>query len=143
MKKKKILYQSDFSLAKTGFGRASKALLKYLYSTDKYEITHYCCGLTYNHPELLKTPWKSIGTLPSSRSELEELNKDPSNFRMASYGAYLLDKVIKDIKPDVYIAAQDIWGIDFAIEKKWFKCILSPFNIRKNSMIICSETLII
>ena len=125
MKKKKILYQSDFSLAKTGFGRASKALLKYLYSTGKYEITHYCCGLTYNHPELLKTPWKSIGTLPSSRSELEELNKDPSNFRMASYGAYLLDKVIKDIKPDVYIAAQDIWGIDFAIEKKWFNKINS------------------
>jgi glycosyltransferase involved in cell wall biosynthesis len=120
VKKKKLLYQSDFSLAKTGFGRASKALLKYLYNTSKYEIIHYCCGLTYNHPELSRTPWKSLGTLPNSRSDLEELNKDPSNFRMASYGAHLIDKVINEIKPDVYIAAQDIWGIDFAIEKKWF-----------------------
>lgn len=124
-RKKKLLYQSDFSLAKTGFGRASKALLSYLYKTGKYEIVHYCCGLTYNHPELSKTPWKSIGTLPPSKAEIEELNKDPSNFRLASYGAHLLDKVVNDFRPDVYIAAQDIWGIDFAIEKKWFNKISS------------------
>ncbi|NBP14251.1 hypothetical protein EBU95_07605 [bacterium] len=124
-RKKKILYQSDFSLAKTGFGRASKTLLSYLYKTGKYEILHYCCGLTYNHPELSKTPWKSVGALPSSKAEIDELNKDPSNFRLASYGAYLLDKVVNDFKPDVYIAAQDIWGIDFAIEKKWFNKISS------------------
>lgn len=125
VKRKKILYQSDFSLAKTGFGRASKALLSYLYRTGKYDITHYCCGLTYNHPDLSKTPWRSVGALPASRSELEELHKDPSNFRLASYGAYLLDKVISETKPDIYIAAQDIWGIDFAIEKKWFNKITS------------------
>ena len=31
--RKKIVFQSDFSLAKTGFGRNSKAILKYLYDT--------------------------------------------------------------------------------------------------------------
>jgi len=125
MKKKKLLYQSDFSLAKTGFGRASKALLSYLYSTEKYDIVHYSCGLPCNHPDFSRTPWKTVGTLPSNSKEFEEIQKDPNMARMASYGAYYLDKVIKEEKPDVYIAVQDIWGIDFAIQKKWFNKITS------------------
>jgi glycosyltransferase involved in cell wall biosynthesis len=120
MKKKKILYQSDFSLAKTGFAKVAKNILTYLYNTGKYEIVSYCCGLQYSNPDLKKTPWKSIGSLPDSVQEIQELNKDPNNARLASYGAYLLDKVISEEKPDVYIAVQDIWGIDFAIDKKWF-----------------------
>ena len=124
-KKKKILYQSDFSLAKTGFGRAAKALLKYLYKLDKYEIVHYCCGLQYSNPELRRTPWKSIGSLPDSKEELEMLNKDPNNARLASYGAFALDRVIKEEKPDIYLAVQDIWGVDFAIDKPWFNKINS------------------
>jgi glycosyltransferase involved in cell wall biosynthesis len=119
-RKKKIVYQSDFSLAKTGFGRATKALLKYLYNTGKYEVVNYACGLQYSNPELKKTPWKSVGALPDNPQEIEQLNRDPNVARLASYGAHYLDRVIQEEKPDVYIAVQDIWGIDFAIEKKWF-----------------------
>jgi len=120
MKKKKILYQSDFSLAKTGFGRSCRAILAYLHKTGKYEVVNYACGLQYSHPELKKTPWKSIGSLPDNPQEIEQLNKDPHLGRLAGYGGYYLDKVISEEKPDVYIAVQDIWGIDFAIPKKWF-----------------------
>ena len=121
MRKKRILYQSDFSLAKTGFGRCAKALLTYLYNTDKYEIVHYCCGVKNSQDSnLLKTPWKNIGTLPDNQAELEMLNRDPNLARRANYGAHLLDKTIEEVKPDVYIAVQDIWGVDFALEKPWF-----------------------
>ena len=125
MKRKKILFQSDFSLAKTGFGRNSRALLKYLYSRDKYDITHYSCGITSDHPELKKTPWKSVGSLPNNQQELDQLNRDPNLARMASYGAHFIDRVINEEKPDVYFAVQDIWGVDFAIEKNWFSKITS------------------
>lgn len=125
VRKKKIVYQSDFSLAKTGFGRATRAILTYLYNTGKYDIVNYCCGLQYSNPELKKTPWKSTGALPDNPREIEQLNKDPNVARLASYGAHLLDKVIEDEKPDIYIAVQDIWGIDFAVEKKWFNKITS------------------
>lgn len=125
VRRKKVLFQTDFSLAKTGFGRNAKALLKYLYLTNKYDIVHYCCGMTYSHPEFQKTPWKSVGSLPNTQQELDQLNKDPHLARMASYGAHLLDKVINEEKPDIYIAVQDIWGVDFAIEKKWFSRISS------------------
>lgn len=124
-RKKKILIQTDFSLAKTGFGRNAKALLTYLYNLNKYDLVHYCCGMAYNHPELKRTPWKSIGSLPDNPQEFELINRDPHLARMASYGAHYLDRVISEEKPDVYIAIQDIWGVDFAIDKFWFNKINS------------------
>ena len=124
-RKKKVLIQTDFALAKTGFGRNARSLLKYLYSTNKYDLVHYCCGMTYDNPEFKKTPWKSVGSLPNTQQELDQLNKDPNLARMASYGAHYLDRVINEEKPDVYFAVQDIWGVDFAIEKPWFNKISS------------------
>jgi glycosyltransferase involved in cell wall biosynthesis len=123
--RKKILYQSDFSLLKTGFGRASKTVLSYLYKTGKYDIVHYCAGTSVNSPELSRTPWKSIGCLPDNQRDILEINKDPHVQRQAQYGSYYLDSVIKQERPDIYIAAQDIWGVDFSISKKWFNKINS------------------
>jgi glycosyltransferase involved in cell wall biosynthesis len=124
-RKIKILYQSDFSIAKTGFGRISKAILTYLYKTGKYDIVHYCCGVSMSHPERLRTPWKSIGCLPDFQHEMEALQKDEKAMRLASYGAHNLDNVIKAEKPDVYFAVQDWWGVDFCLDKPWYKKINS------------------
>lgn len=123
--RKKVVFQSDFSLAKTGFGRNTKAILKYLYKTGKYDLINYCCGMQKDNQQLEKTPWKSCGSLPNTQQEVDKLNKDPHLARMASYGAYLIDNLIKEEKPDVYIAVQDIWGVDFAIDKPWFNKINS------------------
>ena len=120
-RKKKVLFQSDVSLANTGFGKNARGVLTYLYNTDKYEIYHYCCGVTQDNQGLLRTPWQSIGALPADPRKLEEINRDPNTARLASYGSLGLDSIIKQIKPDVYIAVQDIWGIDFAIDRPWFK----------------------
>jgi glycosyltransferase involved in cell wall biosynthesis len=125
MRKKKLVFQSDFALANTGFGRNTKALLEYLYKTDKYDIVNYAVGLNWSNPNLEATPWKSIGTLPDSQEELNRLNQDPNQARRASYGDYNLNRIIEQEKPDVYIAVQDIWGVDFAIEKPWFNKITS------------------
>jgi glycosyltransferase involved in cell wall biosynthesis len=81
--------------------------------------------MTYDHPEFKKTPWKSVGSLPNTQQELDQLNRDPNLGRMASYGAHYLDRIINEEKPDVYFAVQDIWGVDFAIEKSWFNKITS------------------
>ena len=119
-RKKRILFQSDLALANTGFGRNSKCVLSHLYNTDKYEIHHYCCGVAQNNPALSRTPWKAIGTLPGAEHQIKELEKDPQAIRMASYGSLFLDPVIKEVKPDIYIAVQDIWGIDFSTSRPWF-----------------------
>ena len=125
MKRKKVLFQTDFSIVKTGFGRNAKAILSYLYRTGKYDLVNYCCGIGEAHPHLARTPWKSIGCIPSDKNKLKKIEEDPKLKQTTSYGAFNLDKVISQEKPDVYIAAQDIWGVDFALQKPWFNQISS------------------
>ena len=122
---KKLLFQTDSSLAKTGFGRNAKALLSYLYKTKKYKIVQYCCGTSYSDPSLKRLPWKAVGTLPDDPNERHRISQDAGQARSASYGAYLIDKVIKEEKPDFYFGIQDIWGTEFAIDKPWFNKINS------------------
>ena len=123
--RKKILFQTDFSLAKTGFGRTAKAILTFLHGLGKYEIVHLCCGEEDNSPNLQKTPWKSIGTVPSDPSKKRQLAKDEQNSKKAFYGVFTVDKVVKEERPDIYIGMQDIWGLAHAIEKPWFNKITS------------------
>ena len=125
MSRKKVLIQSDFSLLKTGFAKNAKIILTHLYKTGKYDIVHYCCGLSEKHPDLPRTPWKSVGCLPASSEKIAQIEKDPTINKIAAYGAYYLDDVIEAEKPDVYIAIQDIWGVDFAVNRKWFNKITS------------------
>ncbi|MEK6882492.1 MAG: hypothetical protein AABY22_22920 [Nanoarchaeota archaeon] len=127
MVKKKVFIHTDFSLSKTGFGRNAKALLTYLYKTNKYDLVHYACGINFSNPHLTKTPWRTIGCLPDNPKELELINRDPQQQKIAGYGGLNLDKAIYEEKPDIYIAIQDYWGVDYAIDKKWFNkipCVL-------------------
>ncbi|HIL27394.1 MAG TPA: hypothetical protein EYG21_08460 [Nitrospinaceae bacterium] len=124
-KKKKILFQSDSALAKTGFGRNAKEILSYLYKTGKYDIHHYCCGTTKGEPALERTPWKSIGTMPNDQQLLIKLNQDPEQGREVNYGGYYMNDVMKKVKPDVFIGCQDIWGVESAAKRPWFDKISS------------------
>jgi glycosyltransferase involved in cell wall biosynthesis len=123
--KKKVLLLTDFSLVKTGFARSAKALLSYLYKTGKYDLVHLCVGMNEAAPELKKTPWKSIGTIPSSPDKMAEVNRDPKLQKTVHYGSFVLDEIIEREKPDIFIGAQDIWGLDFAVSKHWFEKINS------------------
>ena len=138
---KKLLFQTDSSLAKTGFGRNAKALLSYLYKTKKYEIVQYCCGTAYSEPSLQRTPWKSIGTLPDDPNERHRISQDAGQARIASYGGYLIDKVMKEEKPDFYFGVQDIWGTEFAISQPWFNKIHSTIWTTLDSLPILPSAL--
>lgn len=141
MRKKKLLFQSDFSLLKTGFARNAKSLLSHLYSTGKYEIYHYCCGLNEISPELKQTPWTSLGCIPSSQEKMQQIQNDPFLSKTCQYGSFLLDEVVNKVKPDVYIAAQDIWGINFAVPKPWFHKIKSALWTTLDSLPILPAAL--
>jgi len=137
----KLLFHSDSSLVKTGFGRNAKALLSYLYRTGKYEIVQFCCSSMRNDPNLAATPWKSVGAVTENPEEINKLNQNPEKARMAGYGSGLLDEVVKEERPDVYIGAQDIWGIDFSIKKEWFRKIKSALWTTLDSLPILPTAL--
>lgn len=119
--KKKVLFHSDFALSKTGFGRNARAILSYLYETGKYDIVSISGGVSENHPELSRTPWKSYGVVPTHGPEKRDYNSSPEKRRMYAYGAFVVDKIVEEEKPDVYIGTQDFWGVDYSIEKPWFQ----------------------
>lgn len=121
----KVLYHSDSSVVKTGFGRHAKALLSYLYKTGKYDIVQVCCSSIMGDPVLQSTPWKSIGAVTNDQQKLAKINQNPEKARMAGYGKSTLDEIILEEKPDVYFGVQDIWGIDFSVKKEWFRKIPS------------------
>ncbi len=125
VKKKKVLFHSDFALAKTGFGRNAKAVLSYLYKTDKYDLVALCGGMVKHHPDLEATPWKSYGVIPASDLERQAQTKDEVQMRQCGYGAFAIDEIINIEKPDVYIGVQDFWGLDYVINKPWFNQINS------------------
>jgi hypothetical protein len=125
VKKKKVLYHSDFALSKTGFGRNTKAILSYLFNTGKYELVCLNGGIAKNHQELDRLPWKSYGVVPTFGPELADCNSCPEKGRSYAYGAYEIDNIIYKEKPDVYIGVQDFWGVDYCVNKPWFKQINS------------------
>jgi len=124
MVKKKVLIHTDFPLAMTGFGKNARNIFEYLHNTNKYELINLAVGSMAGSPELSRTPWKTIGTIQPQKIEALRNQNDPKNWdglsRMAGYGMFAIDEAIAEIKPDVYIAIQDIWGIDYALQRPWF-----------------------
>ena len=119
-KKKKIFFHSNHSRAFTGFGKNCRNVLSYLYKTGKYEIIEACNGLQKSNPSLSKLPWTCVGTLPDEKKRIDRLNRDPTIARAAGYGAELIDELIKEFKPDIYVGAEDIWGFGGYWKKKWW-----------------------
>ena len=120
MKKKKILFHSNHSKVFTGFGKNAKNIIKHLEETGKYEIVELANGVSHGHPDLKKLPWRARGALPGKQSEIDKLNKDPNLAKAASYGGFMIDEVIKEEKPDIYLGVEDIWAFSGYSEKPWW-----------------------
>lgn len=113
----KVLQISNFSKAKTGFGNAARNILKYFHKDPDIEIIEAANGASFNAE--LNTPWKSYGTYPSDLSVLQEVKSDPRKDRLAQYGNFVIDEIIKKEKPDIILGVEDIWAFDWA-KKVWF-----------------------
>ena len=120
MRKKKLLFHSNFHNAFTGFGKNCKNVLSYLFKTGKYDIVELATGIKEEGEENLTTPWKVIGGVPSDPEIFQQWNGDPKKQRSMGYGAALIDKVVQEEKPDVYIGAEDIWAFSDYTSKPWW-----------------------
>ena len=82
MRKKKILWHSNFSLSGTGFGTYTKHILSYLHKTGKYIIANYASGIPkVGFNESSRFPWSTRGTIPNDRPDIiQRANADPGGF---------------------------------------------------------------
>jgi glycosyltransferase involved in cell wall biosynthesis len=124
MRKRRILVHSNFCRAFTGFGKHKKNLLRYLFDRDKYEIIEFANGVFWDEPKTHTTPWKTYGSLPRDKALLAQISQDPQAQRQAGYGYFGVDQAIRELKPDIYLGIEDIWGLELW-EKPWWK-VLTP-----------------
>jgi glycosyltransferase involved in cell wall biosynthesis len=121
MRKKRVLFLTDYAGAFTGFGKQCKLLLTYLYKTGKYEILNAAQGTPKHGPHTEKYPWKTIGVLPDDPQKIQQINQDPNLARNAAYGALEINNIVKDFKPDVIFSINDTWGSQFVADMPFFK----------------------
>ena len=114
MRKKTILLHSNFCKALTGFGKNKKNILKYLYKTGKYRIVEAANGRPRGSKELDCLPWECIGTFDKRSNVPEESQRENS------YGGLLIDEIIEEVRPDVYIGIEDIWAFKNFHHKPWW-----------------------
>lgn len=116
MDKIKVFVVSNFSKALTGFGKNAKNVIRALYNDPNIEVIELANGAAFGQD--LRTPWKSYGTYPRDPRVLQELKSDSHKQRLAQYGNFTIDEIIKLEKPDVILGIEDIWAFDWA-KKPW------------------------
>ena len=141
MRKKKILFLTDYAGVNTGFGKNIKLLLAYLYKTQKYELFHAACGVAEDSPDYEKFPWKTIGVIPNDQGFIQRMQQDQHFARMASYGEPQIGKIVEDVKPDLVFAIQDSWGALFVADKPFFKKIPTVCWITFDSLPLLQDTI--
>ena len=122
MRKKTVLIHSNFCKAFTGFGKNQKNILKYLYSTKKYNIIEACNMKVTGDPSLSKLPWKCFGTVSKDHRTLPSDKQ-----KMSGYGFFEIDKIVEEVRPDVYFGIEDIWAFTNYHHKAWWnkiKCVV-------------------
>jgi hypothetical protein len=120
MRKKRVLFLTDYAGAFTGFGKNCKLLLNYLYKTGKYEILNAAQGLPKHGIHEHKFPWRTIGVLPDDPQKIQQINQDPNLARAAAYGNLEMTNIVKDFKPDVIFSINDTWGSQFVVDLPFF-----------------------
>lgn len=138
MNKKKIIWNSNLPILKTGLARNTRSVLDYLYKTNKFDIFLYAQGVLYDSPEYSKFPYKVKGCLPNNQQELDQINKDSGYSRFAGYGGHMIDKIIQDEKPDVMIFSDDIWSFPY-LEKPWFNKFPCIYHVTVDSLPVLEE----
>lgn len=141
--KKKLLILTNYCGAFTGFGKQVKEFLTCAYKkySDRFDFVLVAAGMTEYHPDFEKWPWRTIGVLPNSQEEINNLQRDPNMFRMASYGEAAIERLVLQEKPDVILAQEDEWGCNFIKNKKFFGKVPVIFHVTLDSLPILKDAL--
>lgn len=123
----------------TGFGKHKKNLLKYLYSTGKYELIELSNGYAWDADLLKTTPWKGVGSLPSDPGVIAEIDADPKRQFAAGYGSETIDRAIEEFKPDIYLGIEDIWAFNTFYDKPWWNKVNCIVHTTLDSLPILSD----
>lgn len=125
MRKPRILFVNEASYLNTGFSIYGKELLSRLYKTQKYTIAEFASYGNFKEVKSLDLPWRWYPNTPTNEQENQEYNSSPYN----SFGAWRLNDVLLDFKPDFVVGIRDPWMDSILVQtpyKKLFHLVLMP-----------------
>lgn len=123
MKKKKVLFVTDYCGIFTGFGRNCKELLTYLYKNydDQIEIMLAATGMGEENSDFSRFPWPIKGVIPNDPILINRINQDANLGRMCAYGSEGLENLVYSWKPDILVGINDAWACNFYKSKSFAK----------------------
>lgn len=122
MRKKKVLFITEFSELHTGYAVYAKEVLSRLYKRDDIEVAEMACYLNDGNPKAANVPWK-LYSVPWS----DEKARTESSYNQ--FGAGLIDSVCLDFKPDIVCTYRDHWMDQFVKDASFrhiFKWVWMP-----------------
>jgi len=119
MRKKRILFCSEATFLNTGYATYTREILKYLHSTNKYEIAEMASYGHRHDPRGLNLPWKYYGVAPDDKCSKEE-HDAYNSIATNQFGEFIFNDVCLDFKPDVVCDIRDFWMLDF-VERSPFR----------------------
>jgi glycosyltransferase involved in cell wall biosynthesis len=117
MRKKRILFVTEASFLVTGFSKQASALLKHLYSTNKYEIAELGCYCQPDDNRIMSVPWKFYCATPSPNNQLAYQRYQ--NSMAGQFGESVFEQVCLDFHPDIVIDERDEWMSRFQLDSSF------------------------
>ena len=116
MRKKRILFINEASYLATGYAIYGREVMSRLHASGKYEIAELA---TYGSPldtRRFNIPWTYYGNAPDDQGN-PSYHSNIANL----YGAWRLEEVLLDFKPDFVTTISDIWMTSFIPESPFRK----------------------
>ena len=114
-------FVSSSLLIKTGFSNNLRAILPYLYKTNKFNLFHLNQGIGES-PDFQRFPWVNWSVFKDGTIDMNKFQTDEGYKRFCSYGNAVIEKFILDNKLDVVIHIEDIWSSQQQtyIQSRWY-----------------------
>jgi len=101
----------------TGYGIYGHEVLSRLHATGKYEIAELGGYGHYNDPRGRTIPWTYYGCMPDNDEQAEHYNSQAAN----QWGAWRLEEICLDFKPDVVLDIRDWWMFEYTARSPFRK----------------------
>lgn len=108
MKKTKVLFHTEISSAKSGFGKIGRELLSRLVKDDRFEFAELSGFGSIEDGDYSHAKWKCYPV--AVRPNHPEFEHFKQNEQANSYGAWRFDRIVLDFQPDIIFSFQDPWN---------------------------------
>ncbi len=117
---------TESSTTLSGYGTYTKEVLSRLHNSGKYEVAELASYIHVGDPRLRDIPWKVYANdVPHNDPRKQYLNENPVN----QFGAWRLERVLLDFKPDIVFDIRDPWMLMFEGQsplRKYFHWVIMP-----------------